>query len=573
MPGPRVTVHFELGGTRAGRANTSPDLHTITYHPRARRLTMTAAPARTSSTASRQAGALPPSITPASVQRLAARVAAAPDAERVTTTAPYTGTPLADLPVSTPADVDAAFARARDAQTAWAAMPVGERKKIMLRFHDLVLDRQHQALDLMQAESGKTRRDAFLEVTDIAITARYYARSAAKLLAPRRRRGAIPVLTHTTELRHPKGVVAVVSPWNYPLSMAAGDAIPALMAGNAVVQKPDTQTALTALWALDLMHEAGLPSGVWQMVIGRGSSIGGALMAGADYMMFTGSTASGRQIARDAGERLIGASLELGGKNAMLVLDDADIDRAADGAVAACFPSTGQLCVSMERLYVADAIHDKFVAAFVARTKKLHLGAAYDYSCDVGCLTNPAQLTTVTAHVEDAVAKGATVLAGGTARPDLGQLFYEPTILTDVTPDMTLYEHETFGPVVSIYPYRDVDDAITRANATPYGLNASVWTRDGAKGRAVAARLHAGTVNVNEAFAAAWGSIDAPMGGMGDSGLGRRHGADGILKYTEPQTVAQQRIQGFTPPTGAPHRLWAMVLTAALRIIKGVGAR
>ncbi|MCP2293960.1 succinate-semialdehyde dehydrogenase / glutarate-semialdehyde dehydrogenase [Nocardia amikacinitolerans] len=459
---------------------------------------------------------LPASLNPALIERLTARVTATADAERVTTNAPYTGAPLADLPVSTPADVETAFQRARNAQAAWAATSMRERQKIMLRFHDLLLDRQNEVLDLMQAESGKTRRDAFLEVTDIAITARYYARSAAKLLAPKRRRGAIPLLTHTTELRHPKRVVAVVSPWNYPLSMAAGDAIPALMAGNAVVQKPDTQTALTALWALDLIREAGLPTGVWQMVVGRGSSIG--------------------------------------------------------GAIAACFPSTGQLCVSIERMYVAEAIRDEFVAAFVARTRKLQIGAAYDFSRDVGSLTNPAQLETVTAHVEDAVAKGATVLAGGKARPDLGPLFYEPTILTDVTPDMTLYDHETFGPVVSIYPYRDLDDAIARANATPYGLNASVWTRDGAKGRAVAARLHAGTVNVNDAFAAAWGSVDAPMGGMGDSGLGRRHGADGILKYTEPQTVAHQRIQGFIPPTGVPHRAWAALLTGMLKILKGVGA-
>ncbi|MGA4943468.1 succinic semialdehyde dehydrogenase [Streptomyces cinereoruber] len=516
---------------------------------------------------------LPVTVTPSFLQHLTSRVSAAPNAARVTTTAPYTGVPLADFPVSTPEDVEAAFARARTAQKAWAATPIAERKKVLLRYHDLVLARQDQALDLMQAENGKTRRDAFLEVVDIGIVSRYYARNAAKYLNPKRRRGAIPLLTHTTELRHPKGVVTVISPWNYPLSMAASDTIAALMAGNAVVQKPDTQTALTALWSMDLMYEAGLPEGVWQMVIGRGSSIGGALMDNADYMMFTGSTATGRQIAADAGRRLIGASLELGGKNPMIVLEDADIEKAADGAVAACFPSAGQLCVSVERLYVAESIRDAFVAAFVARTKKLEIGAAYDYSVDVGSLTTPAQLKTVTEHVDDAVAKGATVLAGGRARPDLGPLFYEPTILTDVTPDMTLHSHETFGPVVSVYTYRDVDDAVTQANATAYGLNASVWSRNGARGRAVAARVHAGTVNVNEAFAAAWGSIDAPMGGMGDSGLGRRHGADGILKYTEPQTVAHQRLQGFYPPSGISPETWASLLTNALKVMKAAGFR
>ncbi|MGF1236583.1 succinic semialdehyde dehydrogenase [Streptomyces sp. 2-6] len=530
-------------------------------------------PAATAPAAARRTVGLPAWLAPDRIERLAAHVTAAPDAARVTTNAPYTGAPLADLPVSTPADVEDAFARARIAQKTWAATSFRRRKEILLRFHDLVLARQDEVLDLMQAENGKTRRDAFLEVTDIAITSRYYARNAAKYLQPKRRRGAIPVLTHTTELRHPKGVVAVVSPWNYPLSMAAGDAIPALIAGNAVVQKPDTQTALSALWALDLMKEAGLPAGVWQMVIGRGSSIGGALMAGADFMMFTGSTASGRRIARDAGERLIGASLELGGKNAMIVLDDADIDKAADGAVAACFPSAGQLCVSIERLYVAESIRDRFVEAFVARTERLKVGAAFDYSMDVGSLTNPSQLETVSTHVEDAVAKGATVLAGGKARPDLGPLFYEPTILTDVTPDMTLHSHETFGPVVSIYPYRDVEEAIELANSTPYGLNGSVWSGNGARGRAVAARVHAGTVNVNEAFAAAWGSIDAPMGGMGDSGLGRRHGADGILKYTEAQTVAHQRVQGFSPPPRITPEAWAALLTGALKVMKAAGVR
>ncbi|MFE8015822.1 succinic semialdehyde dehydrogenase [Streptomyces antibioticus] len=520
-----------------------------------------------------RAPGLPTSLTPALIERLTAHVSAAPDAARVTTNAPYTGAPLADFRVSAPEDVEAAFARARVAQKSWAATPIAERKRILLRYHDLVLARQDEALDLMQAENGKTRRDAFLEVVDIGIVSRYYARTAARHLGPKRRRGAFPLLTHTTELRHPKGVVAVVSPWNYPLSMAASDTIAALMAGNAVVQKPDTQTALTALWSMDLMYEAGLPEDVWQMVIGRGSSIGDALMDNADYMMFTGSTATGRRIASDAGKRLIGASLELGGKNAMIVLDDADIEKAAEGAVNACFPSAGQLCVSVERLYVAESIRDAFVAAFVARTKRLRIGAAYDYGVDVGSLTTPSQLETVTGHVADAVSKGATVLAGGTARPDLGPLFHEPTVLTDVTPDMTVYDHETFGPVVSVYSYRDVDEAVALANSTSYGLNASVWTRDGARGRAVAARVHAGTVNVNEAFAAAWGSIDAPMGGMGDSGLGRRHGAEGILKYTEAQTVAHQRLQGFYPPARISPETWAGLLTGALKVMKAAGLR
>ncbi|WP_435828415.1 aldehyde dehydrogenase family protein [Nocardia testacea] len=257
----------------------------------------------------------------------------------------------------------------------------------------------------------------------------------------------------------------------------------------------------------------------------------------------------------------------------MVVLADADIEKAAAGAVAACFPSAGQLCVSIERLYLADEIHDAFVAAFVERTRAMRLGAAYDFSVDMGSLTTLSQLETVSSHVDDAVSKGATVLAGGNARPDLGPLFYEPTILAEVTPEMTLFDQETFGPVVSIYRYRSVDDAVAMANATPYGLNASVWGRNGAEARKVARRLHAGTVNVNEAFAAAWGSIDAPMGGMGDSGLGRRHGADGLLEYTEVQTIAHQRLQGFTPPRGVEYEQWARILTRAFKTLRALGVR
>ncbi|MFF4276824.1 succinic semialdehyde dehydrogenase [Streptomyces sp. NPDC001536] len=515
---------------------------------------------------------LPVSLTPALVERLVRRVTAG-SAERMTTYAPYTGAPLAELPVSTAEDVEAAFAAARRAQRAWRDTPVQQRERIFLRFHDLVLERQDEIMDLIQAENGKARRDAFLEVGDIAQTTRYYTRTARALLRPRRRRGAFPVLTHTTELHHPKGVVGVISPWNYPFTLGTGDTIPALLAGNAVVQKPDTQTALSALWAAELLYEAGLPEGLWQIVLGKSQEIGSPLQAGADYLMFTGSTATGRRIARDAGQRLIGASLELGGKNALIVLDDADADRTAEGAVRACFSGSGQVCTSIERLFVHDSVYDAFLTRFLARVKDMPLGASYDYSYAMGSLTNPAQLATVSAHVDDAVAKGATVLAGGRARPDLGPYFYEPTVLTGVEPGMACHGDETFGPVVAVYRYSDLDEAVERANDTAYGLNASVWTGNGRRGRAVAARLHAGTVNVNEGFTAAWASLDAPMGGTGDSGLGRRHGAEGLLKYTEAQTVAHQRLMGFAPPKGMSYRRWAMSQTTSLRAMKRAGMK
>ena len=517
---------------------------------------------------------LPAGIDDLLRKRLTSLVASSGEVPPVGSHAPFTGDAIVELPQCSPADVHAAAERARVAQAVWAATPISERSRVFLRLHDLVLDHRDTFMDLIQVENGKARRDAFLEVADLANTCRYYARTAARALAPRRRTGLIPGLTDVHELHHPRGVVTIISPWNYPLSLGAGDTVPALMAGNAVVQKPDNQTALTALFALDLAKRAGLPDDLWQMVLGRGSKIGTPLLDIADYVMFTGSTESGRNIARQAGERLIDCSLELGGKNAMLVLDDADLGRTVEGAVRACFSSSGQLCISIERMYVADAIHDRFVPAFVDAVKAMRIGAAYDYSAQMGTLTSSEQLDVTSSHVEDAVAKGATVLAGGRARPDLGPYFYEPTVLSGVTDEMTCSTEETFGPVVSIYRFGSDDEAVSLANDTRYGLNASVWSRDAKRGRDVAARLRAGTVNVNEAYAAAWGSIDSPMGGMGDSGLGRRHGVVGITKFTESQTIARQRLMNLAPPLRQiGDDGFASVMTTALKLMKRAGWR
>jgi succinate-semialdehyde dehydrogenase/glutarate-semialdehyde dehydrogenase len=306
-------------------------------------------------------------------------------------------------------------------------------------------------------------------------------------------------------------------------------------------------------------------------VLGRGSVIGDTLIEQGDYLMFTGSTASGKQVAAKAAARLIASSMELGGKNAMLVLDDADVSRAVEGAVRACFSSSGQLCISIERMYVQDGIYDKFVPKFVEAVKAMKVGAAYDFSVAMGSLTSAAQVHAVDAHVKDAVANGATVLAGGRPRPDLGPLFYAPTVLTDVRPSARCFGEETFGPLVSIYRFADVDDAVERANATAYGLNASVWGKNTKRATEVAARLRAGTVNVNEAFAAAWGSVDAPMGGMGESGLGRRHGVEGLLKYTEAQTIARQRVHNLAPLPGMGDAGFARTLTVGLSALKKIG--
>ncbi len=365
----------------------------------------------------------------------------------------------------------------------------------------------------------------------------------------------VPGLTKVREVRVPKGVVGIISPWNYPLYLGAGDVLPALLAGNAVVSKADSQTPLTMLWTRALMAEAGLPDDLWQIVTGSGSVVGTALIDAVDFVCFTGSTATGRTVAERAARRLVGASLELGGKNPLIVREDADVQAAAAGTAVAAFANTGQMCIHIERVYVHEKVYDAFRAELVRVTTALRVGQTYDYSADVGSLVSPAQLAAVEAQVDDAVAKGATVLAGGKARPDLGPLCYEPTILEGVTHDMAVCGEETFGPVVSLYPYATDDDAVSLANEGNYGLSASVWSKDSRAANRLALRIRSGSVNINDGAAAAAGSIEAGMGGMGDSGLGRRHGAEGIRKYTESQTIAEQRLMPLGPPaTSSPEK-------------------
>ncbi|MER7483087.1 succinic semialdehyde dehydrogenase [Streptomyces sp. NPDC126510] len=481
---------------------------------------------------------------------------------------PLTGEKLADLPESTPEDVATAFELARAAQAVWAQTPVRQRAAVLLRFHDLVLERQAEVLDLIQLETGKARLHAHEEVQAVAVAARHYGRKAPAYLHPKRHAGAMPTLTKVTELRHPRGVVGQIAPWNYPLELSVGDALPAFAAGNAVVMKPDTETCLTALWARDLLIEAGLPADVFQVVLGDGPVVGPEVVRHADYVSFTGSTRTGREVAQGAAARLIGVSLELGGKNPMLVLEDADIEKAAAGAVRACFSSAGQLCISIERLYVHESIADTFLERFAARTRAMRLGTSLAYGADMGSLVGERQLETVTRHVEEAVAKGAKVVAGGVARPDIGPYFFEPTILDGVVTDMSVCGEETFGPVVSVYRFGSEDEVIERANATAYGLNASVWTKNGRRGHEVAARLRTGTVNINEGYAPAYGSAQSPMGGMKDSGLGRRHGSEGILKYTEAQTVAHQRVLPMAPSLGMDDEKYAQFMSRSLRLMK-----
>lgn len=479
-------------------------------------------------------------------------------------TSPFDGKAFSSHPVCVPDDVDHAFSRARAAQVHWSQVSVRDRSRVLARLTDVLWSHENELLDLIQGENGKARSHAFEEISDVAMTASHYAKRAPKVLQPHRVAGALPVLSRTTVHHHPLGVVGVISPWNYPMTLAVSDALPALAAGNAVVIKPDSATVLCALAAKALLEKAGLARDLFQVVTGPGSSLGTPLIDNSDYVMFTGSTETGRHIAKQAGERLTGFSAELGGKNPLIVLDDAPIARAVRGAVKAVTSNSGQLCIAIERIYVEDSVWDRFVPAFVKEMTKVKIRADYSWQAGMGPLISRQQLDTVITHVEDATAKGATVLTGGKPLPKVAPHAYAPTVLTDVTEEMTVSREETFGPVVSLYRVKDAEDAIARANDTDYGLNASIWT-SARRGQQLAHKIQAGTVNVNDGYVAAWASMDAPMGGMKSSGVGRRHGDQGLLKYTEPQTVAVSLGHPIQTPAFIREKTWAKVMRTFVR--------
>ena len=491
------------------------------------------------------------SLSPDRLVDLASRVESEADAS-LDVFAPATTERVGSVPACTDDDIASAVERARKAGAAWAERPVAERAAVLDRVADLLLDRRSTLLDLLQLETGKSRRTAVEELFEVPLACEYAARKGPDAIAEDRRTAAIPGLSTATVTYEPVGLVGVISPWNYPLTLSVADAIPALLAGNAVVLKPDEKTPYTARALAELLEDAGLPENVLTVVTGEGPTVGPALIDRVDYVAFTGSTETGRAVAERAGRNLIDCSLELGGNNPLVVLGDADVDEAARGAVQACFSNAGQLCLAAERIYVVESAYGAFLDAFVRETERLTLGTGYDYDADLGSLIDADQLDRVRSHVDDARDRGATVETGGRHRPDVAAFCFEPTVVTGVDPDATVACEETFGPVVSVAPVPDADAAVAAANDSPYGLNASVWTADRDRGARVAREIDCGTVSVNDGFLTGWGARDAPMGGFGDSGIGRRNGPEGVRRFTESRTVGVSRIGPFTFPDRVP---------------------
>jgi aldehyde dehydrogenase (NAD+)/succinate-semialdehyde dehydrogenase/glutarate-semialdehyde dehydrogenase len=485
----------------------------------------------------------------------------------------YTGEVITTLPQSSPEDIELAFERARAAQKVWSQWSVKKRLAVFKRFHALLLERNTTVVDLIQAESGKARRMAFDETCDVPMVTSHYLKRAAKLLAPVKRGGPVPIVSTSTEIRQAKGVVGIIAPWNFPFATGLSDAIPALMAGNGVVLKPDNKTALSPLYGVSLLYEAGLPEGLFQVVCGEGPDVGPTLIDNANYVMFTGSTATGRFIGQRAGQNLIGACLELGGKNPMIVLPDANLDEVVEGALFGAFGNTGQICMHIERMYVHDSIYDDFKERFVAAAKAVRLGASYDFGPEMGSLVSVDQKDRVASHVADAVEKGATVLCGGRERPDLGPAFYEPTILEGVTREMLAGSCETFGPVVGLHRYSTIDEAVALANDTDYGLNASVWGTDLKAAVAVAERIEAGNINVNDILAAAYAAKGSPSGGVKQSGVGARHGDQGLLKYTDGINLAVLKKQVLNAPRDKPFEEHVEQTLKGLGMMRKLGIR
>lgn len=463
---------------------------------------------------------------------------------------PASGEVLREFECATPAEVADAVQRARAAQPAWAGTRLKKRLEVVQKFQRLLSERKQQIARIITSESGKPYVEALLTEILVALdTSRFLLDESFEFL----REKAVPhgSLATTTKsgrlVREPHGVIGIISPWNYPFSIPATQSLAALVTGNVVVLKPSELTPLSGIELASLLREAGVPENVFQLVLGDGLTGAALVESGIDKLVFTGSVATGKRIAQMAAGKLLPVVLELGGKDPMIVLEDADLDVAASGAVWGAFVNAGQACLSIERCYVHRSIYDSFVSLCAEKAKQLRVGNGMDPETDVGPLIHDRQLGTVDRHIEDARARGGRVMTGGELLPSLGPNFYSPTVLADVNQQMLIMREETFGPVLPIMPFACDDEAIRLANDSEYGLAASVWTRDRKRGERIARQIKAGTVMVNDAVSC-YGISEAPHGGIKASGIGRTHGKVGLEEMVRTKYLDVDLVPGTRKP-------------------------
>lgn len=452
---------------------------------------------------------------------------------------PATGEVSEEIPKTHPEELPAIVAQARTAQEKWRETSLHERRALLLRLKQVLLDARNVFAEIVVRESGKPHVEALFSDVFVSLdTAAYYQSNLAKLLRPER----VPHHSSAAKLKsgklfyEPLGVIGIVSSWNYPLAIPMGQIIAAVAAGNSVVCKTSEFTPKCGAMIQEMFVRAGFPDSVVNIVQG-GGEIGQALIdARPDKVLFTGSVATGRRVAEACARQLIPSVLELGGKDAMIVLADANLDVASSAALWGSFTNCGQVCLSVERLFIERSVSEKFLQLCVEKTKTLRVGNGADPSTDVGPLIRPQHVGRMNDLLADAVSRGARILCGGNARPDLGPCFFEPTAIANVDSSMRLFEEETFGPILAVQSVENADEAIRRANDSPFTLAASVWTSANERGRSVASRLRAGAVMVNDAISY-FAIAEAPHGGCNASGWGRTHGRAGFLEMVQPKYV------------------------------------
>ncbi|MFQ5513804.1 MAG: succinic semialdehyde dehydrogenase [Myxococcota bacterium] len=460
---------------------------------------------------------------------------------------------IGEIAIATPEDVQAAVERARRAAPAWAALSFHERGRHLLALRECVLEQTEEIIDTICRDTGKPRVEVLsMEIAGACDSLTYYARRAERLLRDERKPLHLLKSKKLLICYRPMGVIGIITPWNFPFMLSLNPAVQALMAGNCVVLKPSEVTPFVGLILERLFEAAGFPEGVFQLVTGDGSTGAALVEAGCDKISFTGSVRTGRRVAEACASQLTPCTLELGGKDPMIVCEDADLERAARGAVWGAFANAGQVCTSTERVYVVEKIADSFVERVVELTRELRQGPEQEGEVDVGAIIFPPQLEIIERHVRDAVDRGAKVLTGGRRNPRFEGFFWEPTVLTGVTHEMDIMREETFGPVLPIQIVADEEKALRLANDTRYGLNANVWTRDRHKGKRIANQLHSGAAVVNDCMIT-YAIAESPFGGVKESGIGRVNGELGLKSYCHVQSVVIDRLGSKRELTWYPY--------------------